>query len=97
MRYRLSPRAAGDLNTIINYISDKNPRAAERLLDRLEARWDLLATQPRSGAPRDDLGPGFRQVVVAEYLSIYRIEAGAIEILRVLHGRRNISPEDIPT
>jgi toxin ParE1/3/4 len=95
MAYRLSPKANRDVDDIISFIADQNPRAALKLLDRFEARWQLLTTQPRSGAPRDDLGAGFRTVAVGEYLSIYRIEGNSVVILRVLHGRRNIAADDV--
>jgi toxin ParE1/3/4 len=92
---RRSSRAEDDLIDIWLYIAEHNPLAADRLLDRLEARWQLLATQPRSGKPREDLGAGLRAVVVGEYLSIYRLDGSSIEIVRVLHGRRNIVAEDV--
>ncbi len=95
MAYRLSPKANRDLDDIISFISQYNPQAAVRLLDRLVARWRLLDTQPRSGAPREDLGVGLRTVVVGEYLSIYRVAGNSVEILRVLHGRRRITPDEI--
>jgi toxin ParE1/3/4 len=95
MGYRLSPKADRDLDDIISFISEHNPRAAVRLLDRLAVRWQLLATQPRSGVPRPDLGFEFRTVAVGEYLSIYRLAGDTVEIVRVLHGRRLITSETI--
>jgi toxin ParE1/3/4 len=95
MSYRLSGRAMTDLWSIIDYLSDNNPNAAYRVVDRLEERWALLVTQPRSGKPRADLGSGLREVIVAEYLSIYRLDGDDIEIIRILHGRRNITPDDM--
>jgi toxin ParE1/3/4 len=65
------------------------------MLDRFVARWQLLATQPRSGVPREDLGPGIRTVVVGEYLSIYRLSSNSIVIPRVLHGRGRITAADV--
>lgn len=58
-------------------------------------RWQLLATQPRSGVRREDLGVGLRTVVIGEYLSVYRLEGNTIEIVRVLHGRRRITPSEM--
>ncbi|WP_245435805.1 type II toxin-antitoxin system RelE/ParE family toxin [Mesorhizobium tamadayense] len=60
------------------------------LVDALERRWDLLTLHPFSGAPRDDIAPGIRHLIVGEYLTLYRVGEDAIEIIRVLHGRRNI-------
>lgn len=95
MSFRLSVRAMADLQSIVDYISDFNPNAAHRLVDQLEERWKLLATQPRSGAPRSDLGSELREVVVGDYLSIYLLNDGDIEIIRILHGRRDITGDDV--
>jgi toxin ParE1/3/4 len=95
MSFRLSSRALIDLQSIVDYISDFNPNAAHRLVNRLEERWELLVTQPRSGVLRGDLGTGLREVIVGEYLSIYRLDGDDIEIVRVLHGRRNITADDM--
>lgn len=95
MRVDKTSAAEEDLFSIWFHIAADSPSAADRMLDRLEARWQLLATQPRSGAPREDLGPGLRTVAVGEYLSIYRAAGNSIQIVRVLHGRRNILPEDV--
>ncbi|WP_246673649.1 type II toxin-antitoxin system RelE/ParE family toxin [Mesorhizobium sp. B2-3-13] len=46
--------------------------AAVRLVDALERRWDLLTLHPFSGAPRDDIAPGIRHLIVGEYLTLYR-------------------------
>nr|WP_292383196.1 type II toxin-antitoxin system RelE/ParE family toxin [Mesorhizobium sp.] len=48
-----------------------------------------------SGAPRDDIAPRIRHLIVGEYLTLYRVGGDAIEILRVLHGRRNIEADDL--
>lgn len=90
-----SSRAEEDLIAIWLYVAERNAAAADRLLDRFEARFELLATQPRSGPLRTDLGSGIRQVIVGEYLAFYTIAAGEISVLRVLHGRRHIIPGDI--
>jgi toxin ParE1/3/4 len=54
-----------------------------------------LAAFPHSGAPRDDIAAGIRHIVVGEYLTFYRVDPEAVEILRVLHGRRNIDRNEI--
>ncbi|RWD72753.1 type II toxin-antitoxin system RelE/ParE family toxin [Mesorhizobium sp.] len=95
MKYRLLPQALVDLEAIGDYIAAYNPNAAIRFVETLQRRWDLLTLHPRSGAPRDDILPGIRHLVVGEYLTFYRIGDDAIEILRVLHGRRRIETEDM--
>ncbi|RWO98031.1 MAG: type II toxin-antitoxin system RelE/ParE family toxin [Mesorhizobium sp.] len=78
-----------------DYIAEHNPNAAVRLVDTLERRWDLLTLHPFSGAPREDIAPGIRHLVVGEYLTLYRVGEDSVEILRVLHGRRNIEADDV--
>jgi toxin ParE1/3/4 len=88
-------RAEDDLIAIWQYIARDSETAADRLLDRIEARWQQLAAYPFSGAPRDDVAPGIRHLVVGDYLTLYRVGGDAIEILRVLHGHRNIEADDL--
>ncbi|MBZ9994535.1 type II toxin-antitoxin system RelE/ParE family toxin [Mesorhizobium sp. BH1-1-4] len=92
---RRNARAEEDLVAIWLHIARDNEIAADRLLDRFEVRWLQLAAYPFSGAPREDIAPGIRHLVVGEYLTLYRVSADAIEILRVLHGRRNIEADDL--
>lgn len=56
----------------------------------LHRRWELLAAYPLSGAARDDVRPGLRYVVVGNYLSLYRVVDDDIEIVHVVHGRRDL-------
>ena len=83
-------RADEDLIEIWSYIAIDNISAADRVLDAIEARWDNLARHPYSGVARDDIAPGIRHLVSGEYLTLYRLSGSAIEIVRVLHGRRKI-------
>ncbi|MGR9298760.1 type II toxin-antitoxin system RelE/ParE family toxin (plasmid) [Rhizobium leguminosarum] len=80
-----------DEDLIGSYIAIDNISAADRVLDAIEARWDNLARHPYSGVARDDIAPGIRHLVSGEYLTLYRLSGSAIEIVRVLHGRRKIS------
>ncbi|TIN09170.1 MAG: type II toxin-antitoxin system RelE/ParE family toxin [Mesorhizobium sp.] len=93
MRSEISPASSG-INRPRTY-RRHNPNAAIRLVNILERRWDLLTLHPFSGAPREDIAPGIRHLVVGEYLTLYRVGADAVEILRVLHGRRSIEAHDL--
>jgi toxin ParE1/3/4 len=94
MKYRLLDRAEQDLEAIADDLADKNPRAALALVERFHSRWDLLGDFPFSGPARPDLSPDARHVVVDDYLTLYRVRNGTVEIVRVLHGRRDIKPGD---
>ncbi len=49
-----------------------------------------MPSSPESGRSREVLSPGLRSFVVAPYVVFFRSTADTIEILRVLHGRRDI-------
>ena len=94
MAYRIKPRAQADIEAIGNYISDRNPPAAIRLIGKLIQQWELLATQPHSGAERGDILLGIRHKVTGQYVAFYRVEGPDVVILRVLHGKQKISSDD---
>lgn len=88
--FRLTQKAQEDLIEIWVFIAQDDPSAADRHLDRLEEICGLLADSPRIGPARDDIREGMRYFVVDEYLIFYRIVDESIEVVRVLHGRREI-------
>lgn len=71
-------------------------RAAERLLDQVEAAIDRLRQYPLAGAPRENLTPGLRSVRAApfRYLIFYRVTGEDIVLIRLLHGVRNLSQQN---
>lgn len=95
MTYRLLPMAEADVEAIADHIAESNPSAARRLVDRFIARWELLATQPASGSVLLHVGMDVRHVVVGKYVTLYRVDQGAVEIIRVLHGHRDVGADDI--
>lgn len=95
MSYRLTPRAMADIEAIGDYIAQRSPSAALQLTKRLANRWELLATQPRSGALCEDVLTDVRHVVEGEYVTFYRVADGEVVVLRVLHGRRDITGDDM--
>ncbi|NGN41004.1 type II toxin-antitoxin system RelE/ParE family toxin [Mesorhizobium sp. CGMCC 1.15528] len=95
MSYRLAPEAQADIEAIANYIGELNPQAAVKLLRRFVDQWELLATQPYSGAGREDVLPGIRHLVMGTYIAFYRVDDGHVLILRILHGKRDITADDL--
>lgn len=85
-----TPQAAEDLIEIYLYIAHHNEPAAERLIHELHAQCQLLAERPGIGRLRDDLRPGMRTWPHRSYLILYRAIDGGAEIVRVVHGARNI-------
>lgn len=91
MPYRLSALAERDLDEIWTYVAeDASPTTADRLIDAIIDRFDLLAGQPGMGRARPEFGPGVRSFAVAvENYVIYYRHDGDVLIARILHGRRD--------
>jgi Plasmid stabilization system protein len=85
-----SRRAREDLIDIWLHIAADDPGAADRVLDRLELAAMNLIANPRMGPARDDIRPGLRYLVSDTYLILYRIAENGVEIVRVVHGRRDL-------
>ena len=89
MPYRLSALAERGLEEIWSYVAeDASPTTADRLIDAIVERFELLAEQPRMGRLRPEFGAGVRSFTVANHVIYYRHD-GEILIARVLHGRRD--------
>ena len=83
VEWRESARA--DLLAIIDYISDYNPDAAQRMKDDIEAKAINLAEYPKRHRPGRIAGT--REMVVhPNYLIIYSAGDESVVILRILHA-----------
>lgn len=87
---RHSRSARQDLIDIWLTIAHDNPGAADRMLGRLEARVKILEQFPQIGMARPDIASTARVLVVRPYLILYRLIPDGVQIVRVLHGARNI-------
>ena|SRR5438132_825703 len=83
-------QAETDLAEILDYVEERNPQAAEQLARAIDERCTLLSQLPLLGRMRQELGPGLRSVVIEQYVLFYRVTATAVEILRIVHGKRDI-------
>lgn len=89
MPYRLSSLAERDLAEIWSYVAEKaSLTTADRLIDDIIGRFELLAEHPRMGRVRPAFGVGVRSPGVEHHVIYYRHE-GKVLIARVLHGRRD--------
>ena len=77
--------ARADLLTIVDYISDDNLDAAQRLKDDIETKAAKLPEHPK--LYRTGRIAGTREMVVrANYVLVYKEDTRAVTILRVLHA-----------
>lgn len=90
MKVVKTAKAQDDLFGIWATIAADSMASADRLLDQIDARLKLLSAFPEMGTARDDLVAGFRHLPVGEYLVLYRILTKEVEIVRVVHGRRDL-------
>lgn len=87
----LTPAAEGDIVGILDYIEQDNPSAAIRVREALLDAMRLLAEHPGIGHTRADLADEVvRFWPVFSYLVIYRPDTHPIQIVRVLHGKRDV-------
>lgn len=83
--------ALRDFQDIHDYIAKDNPDAALEFIERLEKRCKRLCEMPGVGRKRDELRPNTRSATEGDYVLFYRKLNGGIEILRVVHGKRDMS------
>lgn len=85
-----SPLAQDDALSIWAYIAADSPRSADRLIDKIDAALNVISQYPGVGRDRADIRPGMRTHVVGAYVILYRELETAVEVVRILHGARDI-------
>ncbi len=89
-QFRITPRAISDLVEIWNYIADDSEKNADTFIDKLYDTLHALSNQPGMGRRRDELASGVQSFPFGRYIVFYHVVPDAIEVLRVLHGTRDI-------
>ena len=85
----LSFVARNDLANIRDYIAERNPVAADRVIDRMDAACLSLVASPFTGSQVGDSHPGLRFKPVGKYVVYYRVTDDAIWVQRVIHSARD--------
>lgn len=84
--------ARADLLSIVDYIADDNPDAAQHLKNEIEAKVAKLPAFPklfRSGRVE-----GTREMTIGNsYIVVYQEDDTTIRILRVLHAAQQWPPD----
>lgn len=86
MRIRWTLAAAGDLESINNYLREHYPHYRQPTLRKLYDTIRSLKDSPYRGRPGGE--EGTRELVFAPlpYVAVYRLREQTIEVLRVHHG-----------
>ncbi len=90
--YVLSETARSDVSAALDYITKTDCLAsALHVHEKLVEAFEVLASSPLMGFRREHLtGPDIRWWPVFSYLIVYHAETSPIELLRVLHGAREM-------
>lgn len=85
-----SPLARKDLAALWLYFDEvASQTVANAIYSDIIRIANLLCDRPHIGCPRNDLKHGYRSARARPFVIYYRIDDGAIELLRVLHERRD--------
>jgi len=86
---RFTPLARSDLKEIRDFIARDKPNVTSQYLTMLKQKCELLANSPGLGTQRDEYC-GLYKFPIDSYLIFYRPSPTGIDIIRVLHGSRDI-------
>jgi toxin ParE1/3/4 len=88
----LSPSARRDLSEIAEYIANAaGPRIAGEMIVRIREKCRLLAdTVGEIGVLRPDIRAGVRSFPVPPHVLFFRYTGQEVEVVRVLHERRDV-------
>lgn len=90
MKLLITSAAETDLIEIWKFIAKDDPSAATRLLYDLDTRTKSLLDNPKLGVARPDIRKNYRHLIHGNYLIQYQIITEGIEIVRYLHGARDL-------
>lgn len=90
--FLLTPDAAADLSEIVEFVQADSTANAMRLIDEFERAFHLIARRRRIGHRRDDLADETLRVFpLHSFLIIYRPETSPVQVIRKLHGARDLN------
>ena len=81
-------RAKRDFRELVSYIAEASVQTADLVASRIDNAAEMLTFMPRMG--RKGRVAGTHELVVPRtpYILAYRIQPGAVRILRVMRGAR---------
>lgn len=95
--YRLTPAASADIEAIVGFLNERNPIAAVRFLEALQASIEYVVGLPLAHPRLDTSNPALRDVrsrpltgAFARYLLFYAARGDTVLVIRVLHSARDI-------
>src|ERR1700675_2571191 len=90
MSYRVSRAARRDLLEIFLYWAERaSLKVADRIVERITARFRLLGEHPGAGKSAENIVPGVRCFPAGKYLIYYRQTRHFEDILHIFRGARD--------
>ncbi len=90
--YLLATQAEEDLGEIFDYTEQEFGQAqASRYLMELDAIFNQLMLNPKSGRERREIRANLRSIIYSSHVIFYRVRTDHIRIVRVLHANRDLS------
>ncbi|TDR37342.1 toxin ParE1/3/4 [Tahibacter aquaticus] len=87
-------QADADLLDLWEYIAQDNPAAATAQLRQIAASCQTVADMPGISRARQEIRRGLRTWPIGSYLVLHRDVPGGIEVVRVIHGARDLDVLD---
>jgi len=86
--------AKADLREIYAFIKKDSQFYAQKVANEIIAKSEALESFPNMGRVVEELNnPNLREIIVYSYRLIYQISTESIEIVTLVHSRRNYFPD----
>ena len=90
LRLRFSDQAEADLDEIWGYAAEYNAKTADQKIARIVTTCFTLIDTPELGRRREEFRAKLRSFPVGNHLIFYRVVPERVDILRILHGARDL-------
>ncbi|MDD2480824.1 MAG: type II toxin-antitoxin system RelE/ParE family toxin [Lutispora sp.] len=89
-----SRTAMEDLKRIYDYISEDSVIYAKQVVEEVINKSDYLKDYPNMGRVIPELNnPRIRELIIYSYRMVYQVESEDVEILTLVHSRKNFDLE----
>ncbi len=96
MKIIWSPLAIERAKEIVDYITQDKPSAAEKWIEIVFSKVEVLASSPEIGRIVPEVeNPRFREIIYGNYRIVYRIDKKQISILTIRHGAQILPVDEI--
>lgn len=90
--------AKRDLKQIHDYIAQDSKYYAKSVISNIVKKSESLEPFPKAGRMVPEINdPDVREIFIYSYRLIYEVTPKRVEILAILHGKRDLSNADLDT